>query len=176
MFALGRRSRAAVATAAFAALTAAALTCANGGAGAAPGGDDPPANAAPLPAPTGVALTLPHRDPFAGGAPSAKTTPAPAMPAMPPLPSIPAAIGALPPNLRAASAGARVTAVVTGAHPSALVEEGDAVRLLAPGDAFHDDRVAAIDAAGVHLAHGGTLRVTPAAPLPLMPAASGGRP
>lgn len=173
MIALHRPSRAAIATLAFAAFAAAVALTANGGAGASDAGAVVTPSAVPLPSATILAFTLPHRDPFAGGAPLAKTA---ARPALPQLPAIPAAIGALPPNLRASSTAVRVTAIVTGAHASALVEEGDTVRLVAPGDAFNDDRVAAIDGEGVHLARGGTLRVTPAISLPLMPTAPGGRP
>lgn len=172
MIALDRRSRAAVATVALAAFAAAVVMTANAGTGASDAGGEVAPAAVPLVLATHDAATLPHRDPFAGGVPLAKPAGSPALPA---LPRIPAAVGALPANLRAGG-DARVTAIVTGAHPSALVEAGDTVRLLVPGDAFRDDRVVTIDGAGVHLAHGGTLRVTPAASLPIMPAPPGGRP
>ncbi len=67
--------------------------------------------------------------------------------------------------------GARVTAVVTGPHPYALVEEPGGTRIVAPGDTVDGERVAAITTAGVHLAHGTTLTVLPTSRSTAIPAA-----
>jgi hypothetical protein len=110
-------------------------------------------------------LVVPHRDPFVGG----MRTPAEpaAHPAVTqPLVTIPPALGPLPPN-----AGARdgpfpllpaehVTAVVTGAHPVALVDDGSTTHLVTVGDRYHDERIVAIDPGGVHLESGTTVPVT----------------
>jgi hypothetical protein len=84
----------------------------------------------------------------------------------PPLLAIPPALGPLPPN-----AGARdglfpllpvehVTAIVTGAHPFALVDDGSTTNLVTLGDRYHDERIVAIDSGGVHLESGTTVPVT----------------
>lgn len=96
--------------------------------------------------------------------------------------AIPAGLAPLPPNagatgtpLSIAHAGApaasaaqpsetvRVTAIVTGAHPYALVDDGPTARLVTVGDRIGDDTVAAISAGGIRLAHGATVPLAPAA-------------
>lgn len=81
-------------------------------------------------------------------------------------PSVAGAIGALPPNAGAPQSpfaldapSVRVTAVVTGAHPFALVDEGGTTRLVTVGDRVTGDVVAAINGDGVRLAHGAVLAV-----------------
>lgn len=74
---------------------------------------------------------------------------------------------ALPPNRGAAGTplqgGAfetpRVTAVVTGALPRALIDDGTQVRVVAVGDMLAGSRVIAIDQSGVHLQTGAVLSV-----------------
>lgn len=94
--------------------------------------------------------------------------------------TIPRAHGALPPNAGAMNAQvpfvaqtARVTAVVTGAHPFALAEDAGTTRLVTVGDRIAGDSIAAIDGRGVRLANGRLLAVAPAA-TPVNPN-SGGR-
>jgi hypothetical protein len=55
----------------------------------------------------------------------------------------------------------RVTAVVTGAHPFALVDEAGTTRLVTVGDRLAGEAIAAITAGGVRLAHGSVLPVAP---------------
>ena len=91
------------------------------------------------------------------------------MPAIAPLPQIPAALRALPPNAGAGdnpfpfATGARtsavVTAVITGPHPFALVDESGTTRILTVGDRIDGDAIVAIDAAGIRLSNGPTLAV-----------------
>ena len=124
-------------------------------------------------------------DPGASTRAAALVPPPPAgtIPSLPSPPTIPGALGPLPSSggvtLFSPSAGAglvvpdigpmrdvppggaaRVTAIVSGAHAYALVEERGGTRVVAAGDPVDGDRVAAIDAAGVHLARGTTLAVT----------------
>lgn len=187
MFALDRSSRALLAALAFGAFGAAFVTTpivARGAAG-------PIAGAAltvtPLPSRTAVAVVLPHRDPFADGdAPAVRSSASPAhapnaFPAIPSfaVPPIPAALRALPPNAGAAASEspfantARVTAVVTGPHPFALVDDAGTTRVLTVGERIGAAAIVAIDAAGVRLTDGTKLPVAAAsAPAHLLP---GGR-
>jgi hypothetical protein len=138
----------------------------------------------PAPSPTPFALVLPQRDPFAGGpslrAASSGTTTATGLlvppsaphtvdaltaalpPSLAPLPPNAGAAGAPPPFTASASAPSpvRITAIVTGAHPFALVDDGGTTRLVTLGDRIGDDTVAAISAAGVRLTSGRTLPLT----------------
>jgi hypothetical protein len=187
MFALHAASRTLLAAAAFTAFGGAFVTTplvARGDAGVVP---DPVAPVAPQPASTAFADIVPRRDPFAGGdAPAAHATGSPpqapvAMPAIPPLPPIPgepllphipAALRALPANAGAGdgafpfASGARgsavVTAVITGPHPYALVDEAGTTRVLT---------------GGVRLAHGTLLPVARASgPMPPQPPARASAP
>jgi hypothetical protein len=170
MFALDAVSRAVLAAGAFAAFGAAFVTTpmvARGEAGAVA---DPTPFIAPLHVRTALADVVPQRDPFAGGdmpatRPNAASPQTPiAMPAMPALPQIPAALRALPPNAGAGDTpfavapmtptNAIVTAVVTGPHPLALVDEGGTTRILTVGDRVDGEPIAAIDAAGIRLSGG----------------------
>ena len=58
---------------------------------------------------------------------------------------------------------ARVTALITGTHPFALIDEGGTTRLVTLGDRIGDDAVTAISGTGVRLANG---RLLPLAPDP----------
>jgi hypothetical protein len=175
MFALDAGSRTALAAAAFTAFGAAFVTTpivARGDAGVVA---IPIPSAAPLPAATPLADVVPRRDPFDGGdAPATRPNSASpqtsiAMPALPPLPQIPAALRPLPPNAGAGdtafpfAAGARtsavITAVITGPHPFALIDEGGATRVLTIGDRIDGEPIVAIDADGVHLSGGMLLAV-----------------
>lgn len=170
MFALGPASRAAfagAALAAYAAAFAAAPIVARGSAAA----DALTAPPSPSPAPSPFAVVLPRRDPFAGGVPplrraavgppdpsAAATRSAYAGPAGLLVPFIaPGSPGMVPPStvtLPSGVAGARVTAVATGTHASALVEENGATRMVRVGDALAGDRVGAIGTDGVRLERG----------------------
>ncbi len=183
MFALDGRSRALCACAAFAAFAGAFVTApfAARGASGFDGSALPRAAVTASAAP--FAVVLPRRDPFAGessAAPSQATgnadtgtarTPV-STPAVPPFPQIPAAIQALPPNAGASGtvppfpAAARVTAVITGAHPFALVDEAGTTRLVTLGDRVGGNAVTAIGSGGVRLADGSTLPLAPQAPSP----------
>ncbi len=75
----------------------------------------------------------------------------------------------------------RVTAIITGAHPSALVDENGTARIITVGDTFAGARVTRIDVRGVRLGNGFTLAVaaadaTPPPSLPMPPLHIGGRP
>jgi hypothetical protein len=174
MFALDTASRALLAAAAFVAFGAAFVTTpivARGEAGAV--ADAVPAAASLAPRTVFVDV-IPRRDPFAGGDVTARTG-IPGLqahvsgPAMPPLPQIPAALRALPPNAGAGDGtfpfasttrtAATVTAVITGPHPFALVDEAGTTRMLTIGDRIGGEPIAAIDANGVRLSGGTTLAV-----------------
>lgn len=175
MLRLDPSSRAALAAGAFAAFAGAFVATPMIAGGAAPNlvADRPPP--APLAAGDGFATVLPRRDPFADDTPvrdpAALKTPAP-LPVQP----IPAALKALPPNAGAtggaspiAAVDPRVTAVVTGPRPFALLADGAATRLVTVGDSAGGRRIVAISADGIRLADGTTLGVAPLA------AAGGGR-
>ncbi len=127
------------------------------------------------------ATVEPRRDPFAGGLPGAdqRTTPTASV-ALPP-PQIPAMLSPLPPNpgapggLLPFTPAERVSAVVTGAHPVALIDDGATTHLVSVGDRYDGQRVVAIDADGVHLENGATLAVTMHSP-PMRSAAGGRQP
>jgi hypothetical protein len=164
MFALDRYSRTLLAAAAFAAFAGAFVTAPFVARGAA--GDDVvrAAPATPASTPATFAVVLPRRDPFAGEPPAVHPSNAP----MPPLSEIPAAIRPLPPNAGASysvlpfAAPLRITAVVTGAHPFALVDEGGTTRVVTIGDRIDDVAIIAITTSGVRLVGGATLPVAPA--------------
>jgi hypothetical protein len=116
-----------------------------------------------------VAVILPRRDPFTGGLPTERAAATPsAAGALGALPSLPAALGVLPANAGARGAvlpfasTARVTAIVTGPHPFALVDEGGSTRVVGIGERIGTETIAAIGADGVRLASGQTLRVASA--------------
>jgi len=89
--------------------------------------------------------------------------------AMPP-PLAPVAAQSLAPAAQPLSA--RVTALVTGAHPYALLDDSGATRLVTLGDRIGGTTIAAISASGVRLADGRTLPlVTNLVPLRSVPAA-----
>jgi hypothetical protein len=142
-----------------------------------------------LPAPSIAGVVLPRRDPFTGdpsravaatplaSVPNAASTSV-ASPAMPVFSAIPPALRPLPPNDGVASAAppfgrppsalpaliattARVTAVVTGARPFALVDEAGTTRLVTVGDRIAGETIAAITADGIRLARGAVLAVAP---------------
>jgi hypothetical protein len=138
-------------------------------------------DAAPRPLPSVIALAAERvapvpvrRDPFAE--PAAPSPQAAAPPAartlasekMEPLPSnlpndtIPALPGSAPDT---ASSGPRVTAVVTGPHPYAMLETGGVHEIKGLGDAVGGVAIAAISIDGVRLRDGRRLAVDPAAQL-----------
>jgi hypothetical protein len=173
---LGPRSRGALAAAGLTAFALAYVTTP-----LAAGSDSPPPVAdtlpvravTPSPAPAIAVALVPRRDPFAGipeahgsAAPSAPPATAP-IPTLPPLPPTPGVIRLPPSNAGPAlglppSGGVRVTALTTGAHASALVEDRSGTRIVKAGDILAGDRITAIDAAGVHVGHATTYPVTPA--------------
>jgi hypothetical protein len=121
----------------------------------------------------GVAMVVPRRDPFAGGV-RAVVAPVVRPVTVPVFPAVPSALGPLPPN-----AGARgslfsfapsdhVSAVVTGSHPVALIDDGSTTRVVEVGDRYDGASIVAIDASGVHLSGGATVPVTLHPSLPLL--------
>jgi hypothetical protein len=161
MLALHRSSRVALGAAALAAFSAAYVTTpivARSQSGSLANHAPAPASAAPE---ARAVIVAPRRDPFAG-APVAEGGQSAATPREPAsrMPSVPAAIGPLPPNAGAGTgqiplaSPLRVTAVMTGAHPFALVDEGGTTRILTTGDEFGGGIIAAIRVDGVHLASG----------------------
>jgi hypothetical protein len=160
MFSLGTRSRGTLIAGALLAFAGAyATTPIVARSAAAP----PVAFPSLLPSPplaTPFAAVVPQRDPFA-------REPAPAASA---LPAIPAAIGALPPNPGAPALvpapAVRVTAIVSGRHPYALVDENATARIVSIGDTLAGERIEAIDADGIRLAHGTTLPLASSPPWP----------
>ncbi len=99
----------------------------------------PPASAAPADAPNG--------DPFAPRAADPTTAVAPAVP-----PFAFARVGPLPP-LHLPS-NARVSAIAVGAHPGALIVDGEGTHLVTAGDRFDGTTIVAIDDGGVTLGDG----------------------
>jgi hypothetical protein len=108
--------------------------------------------------------------------------------------SVPAVLGPLPPNAGAPRAASpfgapppfgapspfaappvRVTAVVTGAHPFALVDEPGTTRLVTVGDRVAGQTIAAITADGIRLANGAVLTVAPGSS-PVLPDHGGRQP
>jgi hypothetical protein len=187
MFALDRTSRALLAGAAFAAFAGAFVTAPFVADGAAGIDALHPARPAPLVTAIPFAIVLPRRDPFAGEPPAAQrsigegTPSGLAAPRIPVVPEIPAAIRPLPPNAGAAgfalpfTAGTRVTAVVTGSRPFALVDEGGTSRVVTIGDHVDGNAIAAITPDGVRLSTGATIPIaapSSAPPTPTRSAAS----
>lgn len=200
MFALHAASRTLLAVAAFASFGGAFVTTPLVARVDAAAVVEPAPAVATLAPRTTFADVMPRRDPFAGGdapaahtgapSPALQTTTAtsanlamPSIPAIPALPAIPAALRPLPPNAGAGDGAfpfataprattAVVTAVVTGAHPFALVDEGGITRVLTIGDRIGGDPITAIGADGVRLTGGTLLPVarssdTAAAPIAL---------
>jgi len=179
MLALGPTSRAALgcgALLAFAGAFAAAPLTVYGAAGT-----TAPIVAARTPAkPVRIVTVVPRRDPFAGGLPPVVQSVA--RPAIgPPLPPIPPAFGPLPPNAGARSGlvplmpAEHVSAIVIGAPPYALIDDGSTTHLVTLGDRLGDATIVAIDAAGVHLTGGTTLSVTQRPSFQLPQPNAGGR-
>lgn len=101
---------------------------------------------------------------------------------------LPSTLRPLPPNAGAGDAAppfampapapaqrppARVTAVITGTHPFALIDEGGTTRLVTLGDRIGEDAVTAISGTGIRLANGRTLPLAPDPPS--LPPAHGDR-
>jgi hypothetical protein len=114
------------------------------------------------------AALVPRRDPFAVD----PQQNAPAPPAVA-LPAIPASLGPLPPNAGAppppfalSAQPARVTAVVTGVHPFALVDDGGASRIVTLHDRIAGESIVAITPLGVQLERGRLLNVNPVSSAP----------
>ena len=162
MFTLDAVSRAVLAAAALAAFGAAFVTTpmtARGDAGILA---DPTPSITSLPRRTALDEVVPRRDPFAGGDP-----PAARSSAAPPFPHVPAALLPLPPNagakdtafpfLPGARTAATVTAVITGPHPFALVDDAGTTRMLTVGDRIAAESILAINVDGVLLSGGTTL-------------------
>ena len=184
MFALDRSSRALFATSAFAAFTGAFVTAPFVARGAADEQVAPSARATPAATAGAPALVLPRRDPFAGDPPAAHPRKSPTAPtgAIPSIPEIPAAIRPLPANAGASgsalpftpssstfitSTARHITAVVTGAHPFALLEEGETTRVVTVGDRIDGTAIIAITSTGMRLSDGTTLLIEAASSTPL---------
>jgi len=110
-----------------------------------------------------VIAVAPRDDAFAPRAevdddrPAGVTAPPPV--ALPRLPGSPAA-------QRATAATTRVTAIATGALPTAIVESGGSSHLVTVGDLLDGSEIAAIDRSSITLASGRHLPLEPAAPAP----------
>lgn len=164
MFALDRTRRAALACAALLAFAGALSntpTTARGAAVPAAAGIAVATNREARP--TRFLTVVPRRDPFAGGMRATVEPPAPPAMMQPQFPVIPPALGPLPPNAGARdglfpiSPAEHVSAIVTGAHPFALVDDGSTTRLVTVGDRYDNETIVAIDTGGVHLEGGATL-------------------
>ena len=189
MFALDRFSRTLLATSAFAAFAGAFVTAPFAARGAA--GENVVRTAPTTPAAISgaFAAVLPRRDPFAGdppvshpsSPPTAPLAPIPPISAMPSALSaseIPASIQPLPANAGASGSALpfaatspaslapapRVTAVVTGTRPFALLDEGVTTRVVTIGDRIGGVAIVAITAAGVGLADGTMLAIAATPP------------
>ncbi len=110
------------------------------------------------------AIVMPGGDPFAARVIEADPTQMP-QPRASGLASLPvfslAHIGPLPANAGAGMmtlgpslGGLRVSAVIIGVHPTALIVDGTVSRLVAAGDRIGDARVITIDTSGVDLSDG----------------------
>jgi hypothetical protein len=163
MFSLGTRSRGALIAGALLAFAGAYATTPIVARSAAAPLAAFPSLAPSSPLATPFAPVVPQRDPFA-------REPAPAAAAVP---AIPRAIGALPPNPGAPALvpapAVRVTAIVSGRRPYALVDESGAARIVSVGDALAGERIEAIGSDGIRLAHGTTLTISPPSPPPNPP-------
>ena len=110
------------------------------------------------------AIVMPGGDPFAARIIEADPTPmaAPHAPNPGSLPAFSLAhIGPLPANAGAGMmtlgpsfTGLRVSAVVIGVHPTAIIVDGTVSRLVTVGDRVGDARVTTIDASGIDLSDG----------------------
>ena len=174
MFTLDAVSRAALAAAALAAFGAAFVTTpmtARGDAGVLA---DPTPSITSLPRRTALDDIVPRRDPFSGG--DARAARSIAAPPFPPFPHVSAALLPLPPNagarntafpfLPGARTAATVTAVITGPHPFALVDDAGTTRMLTVGDRIAGESILAINVDGVLLSGGTTLAAPHAHPTP----------
>ncbi|HEV2737770.1 MAG TPA: hypothetical protein VGU66_04230 [Candidatus Elarobacter sp.] len=174
MFELDAASRALLAAAAFTAFGTAFVTTPIVARSDAVAVVEPARTSASLAPRTVFADVVPRRDPFAGGDAPARASMSPpqaqiAVAANPPLPQIPAALRPLPPNAGVGDGtfpfasgtriAAAVTAVITGPHPFALVDEAGTTRVLTVGDRIGGDAIVAIGADGVRLSGGTVLAV-----------------
>jgi hypothetical protein len=166
-------SRAALAAAAFLCFGGAFVTTPIAARGAA-SALSPARTPSPRDEPPPIAGVTPKRDPFAGEPPA---TPRAAQPVAPASSlrsfalAVPPGVTALPPNAGAGSMpspfgapavrAARVTAVVGGTHPYALLDDAGAIRIVTTGDRIDGDTIVAIDADRIRLAHGAALVLTP---------------
>ena len=157
MRSLRRTERSVLALLGIASCVAAAATLANGARGAV---DVPTRSDSVATTARRTPDELPRRDPFAGdpalrapATPSAGTSP------------VPNVVGGTPAAVRAGwdfseHEPARVAATVTGMHPLAVIDEpGSPARIVTVGDAVGSSFVSAIEAGGVRLADGTTLRL-----------------
>lgn len=113
-----------------------------------------PATLAPLP-PNRGALGTPLSN--AGAAPGSLAGVGPSAPSL-------AMYGALAAPAPQIGSSVRVTAVITGTHPYALIDDAQTARLVTLGDRIGEDTVAAITADGVRFAGGRTLPLSPVSP------------
>jgi hypothetical protein len=109
----------------------------------------PVASAGAAPPPSAAPAAIPEGDPFAPRAADATVVVTP--PVAPPplaLTRVGPVVPFVPPS------NARVSAIAVGAHPGALIVEGDTTQLVTVGDRFDGTTVAAIDDGGVTLGDG----------------------
>jgi hypothetical protein len=149
-------------------LVAASLACFAAAAVLAPTGARSQLDFQPRPSPDAAGATTapppvaiaPERDAFAPRA-ALDEDPRPPLPVPPvPLPPLrPLTVTNAPPRPVAVS---RVTAIVTGAQPAAIVDTGTGLRLVTTGDALDGSTIAAIDDDGVRLTDGRRRSLEPA--------------
>jgi hypothetical protein len=173
MYRLDPRSRAALATLAVLCFAAAFALTPNDAQSALPETVITERMANPEPADTVVTSDItPMRDPFLVANVERPSVPAP-MAAFPPT-----ALTPLPSNLsettlptlplgQIAGPTERVSAIISGPHPYALVTNGNQTRLVSAGDALFASRVTAISIDGVTLANGLTIHVEASTQQPL---------
>jgi hypothetical protein len=168
MFVLGPHSRLVLAGAAFASFAASFVATPLVARSAADLPAHSPLPATPSPAVSSRVPIVPRRDPFAGDVPATSPLASPPSAALA-LPAIPATLRPLPPNAGAPPLPfeivvqqTRVTAVVTGTHPFALVDEAGSTRIVTLRDRLAGETIVAITSRGVQLERGRLLAVDPA--------------
>jgi hypothetical protein len=104
-----------------------------------------------------IAVVVPRRNPFDGETLSSAESTSPPLP----LPPVPAVLAPLPPNAGIAAGGSaeRLTAIVSGTHPYALLEAANGTRVVTVGERIGGAPILAIGIDGVRLGDGRTLSV-----------------
>lgn len=171
MFALDRASRTALAASAFVSFGAAFVTTPTVARGDAEPVPASTLTVTRLPARIAVADVVPRRDPFVGDDEPRRDTGVAQLPVPTPigrpLVDVAPSLHALPPNAGAGDSlfpfavrsAVVVTAVVTGSHPLALVEDAGTPRVVTIGDRIGTDAIVAIGIDGIRMTGGAVFRV-----------------